>query len=69
MNMEAITLQDCIENYEMKGQAAIINDGQVLGFEQVEENESGFTGGCVYMHQQRRVSRFGRSGNQSECSG
>nr|DAI20881.1 MAG TPA: hypothetical protein [Bacteriophage sp.] len=37
MNMETITLQDCIENYEMKGQASVINDGQVLGFEQVEE--------------------------------
>lgn len=37
MNMETITLQDCIENYEMKGKEAIINDGQVLGFEQVEE--------------------------------
>lgn len=37
MNMEAITLQDCIENFEKKDQAAIINDGHVLGFEQVEE--------------------------------
>lgn len=37
MNMETITSQDCIENYEMKGQAAVFNDGQVLGFEQVEE--------------------------------
>ena len=30
MNMEAITLQDCIDNYEKKDQAAVINDGQVL---------------------------------------
>lgn len=37
MNMKAITLQDCIDMYEKKGQAAVINDGQVLGFEQVEE--------------------------------
>lgn len=37
MNMETITLQDCIDNYEKKDQAAVINDGQVLGFEQVEE--------------------------------
>ena len=37
MNMEAITLQDCIDNYEMKGQAGVINDGQALEFEQVEE--------------------------------
>lgn len=37
MNMEVITLQDCIDNYEKKDQAAVINDGQVLGFEQVEE--------------------------------
>lgn len=32
MNYETITLLDCIENYLMKGQAAIINDGQVVGF-------------------------------------
>lgn len=37
MNMENITVQDCIDMYEKKGQAAFINDGQVLGFEQVEE--------------------------------
>lgn len=37
MNMENITVQDCIDMYEKKGQAAVINDGQVLGFEQVEE--------------------------------
>ena len=37
MNMKAITLQDCIDMYEKKGQAAVITDGQVLGFEQVEE--------------------------------
>ena len=30
MNMEAITLQDCIDNYEKKDQAAVINDGQVI---------------------------------------
>lgn len=30
MNMEAITLQDCIDNYEKKDQSAVINDGQVL---------------------------------------
>lgn len=37
MNMKAIAVQDCIDNYEKKDQAAVINDGQVLGFEQVEE--------------------------------
>lgn len=37
MNMEAITVQDCIDNYKKKNQVVVINDGQVLGFEQVEE--------------------------------
>lgn len=33
MNYEAITIEDCIENYEMRGKSAIINDGQVVEFE------------------------------------
>lgn len=31
-----ITIEDCIENYECKGKAAILNDGKVIGFEEVE---------------------------------
>lgn len=32
MNMENMTLEDCLENYERKGKATIINDGVVVGF-------------------------------------
>lgn len=35
MNLEEITIEDCIDMYEKKGQAVIINDGKVIGF--VEE--------------------------------
>lgn len=35
MNMENITLEDCLENYERKGKTTIINDGKVVGFEEV----------------------------------
>lgn len=37
MNMEAITVQDCIDMYEKKGQAAVINDGEVKDFEVLEK--------------------------------
>ncbi|BCJ98082.1 hypothetical protein [Anaerocolumna chitinilytica] len=37
MNYEAITIQDCLDNYFMKNVAAVINDGQVIEF--VKENE------------------------------
>lgn len=33
MNREKITIQDCIEMREMKGQTVILNDGKVMGFE------------------------------------
>ncbi len=32
MNYENITIQDCLDNNEKQGKAAIINDGQVLDF-------------------------------------
>lgn len=34
MNMDVITVQDCIDMHEKKGQATVINDGIVLGFEE-----------------------------------
>ena len=37
MNMENITVQDCIDMYEKKGQAVIINDGEVKDFEVLEK--------------------------------
>jgi hypothetical protein len=36
MNMDAITLEDCIINYEVNNCTIIMNDGHVLGF--VEED-------------------------------
>ncbi len=34
MNMEVITLEDCLINYEVNYQTTTINDGQVIGFEE-----------------------------------
>lgn len=31
------TIQDCIDMYDIKGQATIINDGQIKGFEYEKE--------------------------------
>lgn len=36
MNYEAITIEDCLDNYEKRGKSAVINAGQVVGFE-IEE--------------------------------
>lgn len=32
MNLEVITIQDCIDMYDKKGQSTIINDGKIVGF-------------------------------------
>ncbi len=32
MNLEAITLQDCIDMYEKKGQTVVTSNGEVIGF-------------------------------------
>ncbi len=32
MNLEAVTVQDCIEMHDYKGLTAVLNDGRVLGF-------------------------------------
>ena len=34
MNLETITLQDCLDNYNFKGKCAIINDGKLIGFQE-----------------------------------
>lgn len=36
MNLEAITIQDCIDMYDLKNQAVILNDGKVIGFTEKE---------------------------------
>lgn len=33
MNLENVTIQDCLDMYNMKGNITIINDGKVVGFE------------------------------------
>jgi hypothetical protein len=33
MNYDIITIQDCLDAYEMRGWGVIIEDGQVTGFE------------------------------------
>lgn len=33
MNYSVVTIADCIDMYEKKDMAVIINDGQVVGFE------------------------------------
>jgi hypothetical protein len=35
MNMEEITLDDCLDNFEKKNKTTIINDVKVAGFEEV----------------------------------
>lgn len=32
MNLEVITVQDCIDMFDLKDQSTIINDGKVIGF-------------------------------------
>lgn len=39
MSKENITIQDCIDNYLMKGKVTIIENGQVVEFR--KEGESG----------------------------
>ncbi len=34
MNFNAVTLEDCIDNYEKKGRTAVIADGKLLCFQQ-----------------------------------
>ena len=36
MNLQTVTLQDCLDNYNFKGQCAILNDGKLIGFQQQE---------------------------------
>lgn len=34
MNMDIITLEDCIIQYEVNQQMVLINDGYIIGFEE-----------------------------------
>lgn len=33
INLDEVTLQDCLENYEKKGKAALVEDGRLKGFQ------------------------------------
>lgn len=46
MNLDVVTLQDCIENFEMKGYQTVINDGKVLGFTKGIKGQEGVEGFC-----------------------
>ena len=37
MNLEMVTVGDCIDNFNMKGKVAVIIDGKVFGFEEGEQ--------------------------------
>lgn len=37
MNLETVTIEDCIDAYVKRGMIAIINDGKLLGFEEKED--------------------------------
>lgn len=39
MELDNVTIQDCLDMYNMKGMITIINDGKVLGFEKESEKE------------------------------
>lgn len=38
MNLEMATIQDCLDNYQLKNKVALINDGTLQGFEEENEN-------------------------------
>lgn len=37
MELSNVTLQDCVEMMQFKGMAATVNDGELLGFEEEEQ--------------------------------
>lgn len=42
MNLESVTVEDCIQMYEMKRQRTVISDGKVVGFCCEEHQEKVF---------------------------
>lgn len=39
INYNVITKEDCIDNYEKRNKTTIINDGKIIGFEDIEDIE------------------------------
>ncbi|MDD5935595.1 MAG: hypothetical protein PUC65_08570 [Clostridiales bacterium] len=40
MNMDIITLEDCLINYEVNNKTALINDGHVIDFKEEAINQT-----------------------------
>lgn len=40
MNLEKVTVEDCVELFYRKGKVAIINDGQLIGFQEETSTQS-----------------------------
>lgn len=38
MNYNVVTLEDCLNNYEKRNKTTVINDGNVVKFEPMEEH-------------------------------
>lgn len=38
MNLDIVTIEDCLHLYENKHVSVLLNDGKVVGFEEMEEN-------------------------------
>lgn len=38
MNMESVTIEDCLDMFDKKGYATVANDGKVVGFVPEKEN-------------------------------
>lgn len=38
MNLDTVTIEDCIEMYERKGRCVVINDGKIVRFCKETEN-------------------------------
>lgn len=45
MNLQTVTVGDCLDMYDKKGQSTIINDGKVIGFQQEIPTQTANHGG------------------------
>ena len=63
MNKENITIQDCLDMYEKKGQVVILENGQVAGFRKVEDE----TINCTYCNTEWDISTFKDFPRKGEC--
>lgn len=45
MNMESITIEDCLDMHYRKGKETIINDGKIIGFQEEIPTQTANQGG------------------------